>query len=365
MMQKKPRPSFMQKRFFVAFSFPVLFVFIMSFFVPKVLHAEESIGTVIAVKEKVYVFRSGKDERLPVQRGDDILLADTYETEAGARAKLLFQDDSLITLGESTRLLVSENIYKPAEKQRSSIMHLLSGSARALVGKTFSNAKSKFEIHTPTSVAAAKGTYFIVKICEEKGEELCSEVFNLSRSSLVLVQSKDPGGAPQLRGGLSSEVKLSKSGGDTVALARDDKAATGDSVKNQRLELLPHEMSMIKTGKEITVLREGSPEYANKLSAAIRSTEMKEAPDKARLDARLRGLTLKQIAKLEFASNLPGDDCGRGILPHLTSLLATSTASLLGQCESSKFLIIQQLPPAPDPVGSPATSDVTLGFDFQ
>lgn len=40
---------------------------------------------------------------------------------------------------------------------------------RVLVGKVFTGTGSKFEIHTPTAVAAARGTYFIVWLFEQGG----------------------------------------------------------------------------------------------------------------------------------------------------------------------------------------------------
>jgi len=292
------------------------------------LSAEEgdpSIGTVIAVKERVYVLRAGREARLPVQRGDDILFADTYETGAGAKAKLLFQDDSLVTLGEHTRLRITESVYEPAKKQRSSLMELLSGSARALVGKSFSGAKSKFEIHTPTTVAAAKGTYFIVRFYEQ---EWLSEVFNLSRTSKLEVFNKDLK-APQ------------------------------------PLEVKPHEIARLKRGEALRVLTQNDPEFTTILNRALTETKMKESPDEGSLEAGLKAPTAAQIATFEFDANLPGDDCGRGILPHLRHLLATSTASLLGQCENVAQ-IFQQIPPLSESGGgSGASTGVSLGLNFQ
>lgn len=55
-------------------------------------------------------------------------------------------------------------MFNPHEDQRSVIVNMFQGRIRALVGKHFAGAGSRFEIHTPTAVAAARGTYFMVWI---------------------------------------------------------------------------------------------------------------------------------------------------------------------------------------------------------
>src|SRR5438876_11223448 len=49
---------------------------------------------------------------------------------------------------------------------------MIQGKARALVGKLFAGLGSKFEVHTPTAVAAARGTYFVVWIEEKASRKM-------------------------------------------------------------------------------------------------------------------------------------------------------------------------------------------------
>src|SRR5207245_8550360 len=56
--------------------------------------------------------------------------------------------------------------------QRSSVLRMIQGKARALVGKLFAGLGSKFEVHTPTAVAAARGTYFVVWIEEKASQKM-------------------------------------------------------------------------------------------------------------------------------------------------------------------------------------------------
>jgi outer membrane protein OmpA-like peptidoglycan-associated protein len=122
----------------------------------------DSIGNVAAVQRQVEVLHPGGTTVSVVQLGAAVLFKDTYETKSQAKLKLLFRDDSVLSLGENTRLQIAENIYHPDQGQRSTVINLMNGSVRALVGKFFGGPGSKFEIHTPTAAAAARGTYFIV-----------------------------------------------------------------------------------------------------------------------------------------------------------------------------------------------------------
>src|SRR6266704_2223401 len=92
---------------------------------------QQAIGLYMAVIGKVTVAHVGQPAAVPVKLREDVYFKDVIETQASSRAK-----------------------------------------ARALVGKLFAGRGSKFEIHTPTAVATARGTYFVVWIEEEAGQKM-------------------------------------------------------------------------------------------------------------------------------------------------------------------------------------------------
>lgn len=124
--------------------------------------AQDKAGTVTAIRGKANILRLEKVLEARVR--DDILKVDTVETLKESRIKLLFNDDSLLALGENSRLIVKEYIESTKDKRGQSIYHLLDGKMRAIVGKT------RFEVHTPTAVAAARGTYPIIWVEKIAGE---------------------------------------------------------------------------------------------------------------------------------------------------------------------------------------------------
>ena len=124
--------------------------------------AEPDVGVFTAVEGKVSVQHAQSPEALSAKMRDTVLFKDLIETQKESRTKALLNDDSILTIGEHSRVEITEHLYDPNRSLRSVVVSLVQGHVRALVGKTFAGSGSKFEIHTPTAVAAARGTYFVV-----------------------------------------------------------------------------------------------------------------------------------------------------------------------------------------------------------
>ena len=136
---------------------------------PSAAFGQEVIGSVTTVQKKVWVAHEGSEKSVWVRMADPVFARDTFKTGPQSRVKLLFEDDSIFVLSENAEIQITENIYDPASNRRSTVINLFSGAIRTLVGKPFSGAGSKLEIHTPTATAAARGTYFIVWVDNSSG----------------------------------------------------------------------------------------------------------------------------------------------------------------------------------------------------
>jgi hypothetical protein len=143
--------------------------------------SEESIGIVTAVRGGATVDHPDPSSGpVPLKLHDEMLFHDVIETQNESRTKTLFQDDSILTVGENSRIEITEHIYDPSQNRRSTVVKLVRGKLRALVSKVFRGAGSRFEIHTPSAVAAARGTYFVVWV-----EGVQSGIVNIGHSGLV------------------------------------------------------------------------------------------------------------------------------------------------------------------------------------
>lgn len=128
------------------------------------------IGKFRSAEGPVEVTHKGEIKARRARALDDAFFLDIVETQEQAKTKIFFIDDSILNIGEKTKIEITEHIFDPNNDKRSLIIKLIDGKVRALVGKYFSGSGSKFEIHTPTAVAAARGSYGIVWVSQVAGK---------------------------------------------------------------------------------------------------------------------------------------------------------------------------------------------------
>jgi len=162
---------------------------------------EQQVGKFVQLRGRATIER-GKSQ-LPAQVKGGVLASDIITTSNAGRAKILFIDDSVLTMSDNSKLVVKEFIYSKG-KEGKSVYNLLDGKMRSVVGKT------RFEVHTPTAVAAARGTviYFDVGrvnnqayskvICLEGNVEVRNVVstvagqVTLTPGTMVIVHANEP-----------------------------------------------------------------------------------------------------------------------------------------------------------------------------
>jgi len=115
------------------------------------LPEEREVALVVQLRGKALVERGEQQAfeafiKSPIERNDIV------ETLRKSRAKMLFRDESIMTLGPESRASVKEFTEGMEGRKGATKLNLLSGKMRTVVGK------SSFEVHTPTVVAAARGT---------------------------------------------------------------------------------------------------------------------------------------------------------------------------------------------------------------
>ena len=89
--------------------------------------AAENIGSVVALKGSATIERDARPIEAKVK--DGIQLKDTVETKVSSRTKMLFIDDSVLTLGQKTRVVINEFVYSK-DKGGRSIFNLIDGKMR-------------------------------------------------------------------------------------------------------------------------------------------------------------------------------------------------------------------------------------------
>ncbi len=116
--------------------------------------SSDKAGDVVSLRGKAVVERAEKE--IMAEKSLVLLEKDNVGTGEKSRIKMLFRDDSILALGSLSRLSVSRYLYSPEDKRAESVYELLDGKLRAVVGN------SDFSVKSPTALAAARGTIFVV-----------------------------------------------------------------------------------------------------------------------------------------------------------------------------------------------------------
>jgi hypothetical protein len=168
--------------------------------------AESSVpvGAVVAWAGDVYVYHKDETGGVGINAIEGVFPDDVIVTTAEARAKILLNDDSILSIGENSRLKIKDFLLLEEEGKRVALFMLFTGKLRALVARRFGGEGSRFQIETSTAIAEVDGADFIITITE-KGSEI------VAVSGVVRVRSVSPS--------ISGEVTLEAGLGTTVRQA--------------------------------------------------------------------------------------------------------------------------------------------------
>jgi len=122
-------------------------------------HAQVEAGTVAAVQGTLQVERAGGSQTATI--GMPIVVGDRLRTGPNDRAKIVFRDDSVIDLAPGTEITLDTQVVEPSNHRFEALLHLVRGKARAWVSDYYRQARSHYEVETPTAVAGVRGTEFI------------------------------------------------------------------------------------------------------------------------------------------------------------------------------------------------------------
>ncbi len=128
------------------------------FLIPGSVQAAEVIGEVVFVKGDASVLRLDTPKSNPLAFGEAIYPMDTLQTGTG-ELKILFHDKTMLSLGASSKVLLTEYVYNPKKSERRSILDILKGTVRTIVDQPTAALKiNDVRLQTPTAVAGIRGT---------------------------------------------------------------------------------------------------------------------------------------------------------------------------------------------------------------
>ncbi len=122
------------------------------------------IGTLERVNGTATVIR--QDQISPAKAGLGIQANDTLRTGPDGSIGVKFHDDTLLSLGPGSVLVIDEFVYSPRQGKLSLVFRMIKGTAVYLSGLIAKLAPDSVHFVTPSASVGVRGTKFAVKVDE-------------------------------------------------------------------------------------------------------------------------------------------------------------------------------------------------------
>lgn len=86
------------------------------------------------------------------------------KTGAGGCMGVIFNDDTLLSVGSDSEIAIDEVFFNPAESKLSFAARLLRGTFAFVTGQIARLAPEKVQLSTPDATLGVRGTFFVVAI---------------------------------------------------------------------------------------------------------------------------------------------------------------------------------------------------------
>ena len=127
--------------------------------------AESPVGTIKAVVGTAFVVRRGT--AASAQPSEKVFRGDVFKTGADGSLGIMFADDTSLSLGPNTHIILEEFLFAPAKGELGFVARILRGTAAYLSGIIGKLSPESVRIETPVAAVGIRGTRLLVKIDDD------------------------------------------------------------------------------------------------------------------------------------------------------------------------------------------------------
>jgi hypothetical protein len=142
-----------------------LYLFVVFIFVSSTCTCFAMVDSVAFVKfvsGEVYLVGGGNEVKaypnMKVQQGDSI------KTGADSSVGLIFEDDTVVSLGPESEMIVKSFLFNPMDRELSFVARMVKGTFSFITGQIAKLAPKKVKLETPDATLGVRGTKFLVKV---------------------------------------------------------------------------------------------------------------------------------------------------------------------------------------------------------
>jgi len=122
----------------------------------------QPLGLVKVVNGDAAILREGR--RIAAQPGKQLFQGDVLFTGASGSLGVILRDDTVLSLGPSSKTGLEQFVFKPAEQKLGMVLMFSHGVIAYLSGKIAKLAPSSVRLETPVATLGVRGTHFAVRI---------------------------------------------------------------------------------------------------------------------------------------------------------------------------------------------------------
>jgi len=94
--------------------------------------------------------------------GSKIFYGDTIIVKENSNTQILFLDETVLSVGEKSELVIDEFVYNPETKVGKFVSTIKNGSVKVLTGRISDQNPDNLKINVPAGVVGSRGTEFAV-----------------------------------------------------------------------------------------------------------------------------------------------------------------------------------------------------------
>ncbi|BDQ34552.1 FecR family protein [Pseudodesulfovibrio portus] len=144
--------------------FLVLFLALV-LLMPSAARAEDmadAVGSVKTATGQAYVCRG--TDRFSAKVGDHLFQGDTLVTAARSSMGVIFRDDTILSLGSGSEMVIDEFAFDPSKESMKFLVRMGRGTAQFITGQMAKLSPENMHVETPLSTIGIRGTRFLVKV---------------------------------------------------------------------------------------------------------------------------------------------------------------------------------------------------------
>ncbi len=126
--------------------------------------SDGSVGRVKTVKGSASIVRG--QSSLPAGVNERVFQGDTLRTGPDGSLGMMLKDDTSLSLGPNSEVVIDQFLFAPAEGKLSLVTRLLKGTAVYLSGVIARLSPQSVRFETPNASIGIRGTRFLVKVDE-------------------------------------------------------------------------------------------------------------------------------------------------------------------------------------------------------